>query len=627
MQRSLLGSIYETHSNVEVGYPLLFFLPDVHVGDTLVFTYHGSTSGSPQVEPWYFYWPEDVCYTYPDGGLHEREYCRILGFGVFHGEIEGFRINVEADTIAYGEMTTLRTVAVDTNGAEVQIDSTALLRFTATPDSLGSFIKANGDTVHSPLSSVRYIDARLGRIKFVANGGQSDSTLPVVITVVQQEDTTKRGTTTLYLKPPIITILLGETKYFRADIVNQRLGIAEFDSVLPPGSLTGVNWHVTPVVGSRLGTYYDHFEGRDSNGVELSGTDRIRLIGRFWFPDTTFQVKVTAHHGIDSTSINISVVKPARLGTTYRTATDVFGQTVNIDSMCIVWGGKYGIPPHFLKGHARKESSSRFPFSPTYVYEPYTTQFNSNVSSRRTTNPYFVTSASMGTPSVPSHSNVQDYSYPTTPRTVWDMIRTYSQLDTLPSPGGILKYGSRTADGAMDFYKVYKRPQEAYNSLQERWKRALDVEHFPDRLAQANNAARESLVVLMKNAWKLKVTDTISLRLDTLMAQTRIASSYGLFQFLYTTAVEKVSYPESTSCVPEVLNRTDTTFALATRRMEQLLKTSLGTAYLRGHDWTRGRLKGLDACFKEIAWKAWNPQRKGYPDEVLQKTKLFKPMR
>ncbi len=194
--------------------PLYFFLPDVHAGDTLRFVYHGS-SDIPATSLGHYNFGGDVamqlfdpCYcSFEEGQLQEKELC-IVTFGVSVLPFVGFRVIAERDTVTHGEGTPVRAVAVDSNGAEVQIDSTTMIRYTEVPDTLGSFIEANGDTSSSSGINARYADARAGRIKFVANKSKPDSIRPVMISVVQMSDTTKRGSKTVYISPDTVELEL-----------------------------------------------------------------------------------------------------------------------------------------------------------------------------------------------------------------------------------------------------------------------------------------------------------------------------------------------------------------------------------------------------------------------------------
>ena len=304
----------------------------------------------------------------------------------------------------------------------------------------------------------------------------------------------------------------------------------------------------------------------------------------------------------------------------------------NLDSTCVVWGGLFGIPPHFLKGHIHHEANlHNGKFKPTYVYEPYTTQFSKAV--RNITKSYFIVdSSSMGTGyCVPNsngcitHQNVRRYSYPTESQTVWDMVRRYSQLDSFPSPGGYSLYGTRIGNenGQLDFYGSYLTMQERYGEILRHFNRELDVEHYPRRQVQANNRSRDSLVVFLRDEWDGGVVGGTK-GLANIYAQTRIAASYGLFQVLYTTAIDSTNqyYAETVNNRPEDLNITDSTFTVALRMQEDYLINKLGLNIYTNGDWP----KGLEQTFMEAVWGLWNT-KKDYPKEVLQFTLQYLPSR
>ncbi|HEX9657622.1 MAG TPA: hypothetical protein VGB89_12010, partial [Bacteroidota bacterium] len=190
----------EYHALSASGHALRFFLPEVHVGDTLRFLYRGSIPATEVVGNTVRMKLGDSCYFYYEGELQEKEVCEVQ-LSMLNSAFAGYIVQSEQDTIAVGDVSRLTVAAVDSAGVEVPMDSTTLLSYTITPDSLGKFIKATGDTVSSPLPDVLYADARAGRIQFLAHGTMPDSLQPVVIEAVQTNDTTKRGADTIYVRP------------------------------------------------------------------------------------------------------------------------------------------------------------------------------------------------------------------------------------------------------------------------------------------------------------------------------------------------------------------------------------------------------------------------------------------
>ena len=440
-----------------------------------------------------------------------------------------------------------------------------------------------------------------------------------------------------------LEIMLGETKYFQARVEpsdTSRLLIEERES--PTLTSDGINedvWGNEPLeiitgdttYGKRLGVYWEK-EKPIINSANLP-KGLIRLVGRYWHEDSIYQVKLTANYHGKTASIKIKVIKPTKLGSSYGNSVDVFNMDFNLDSTCVVWGGLFGIPPHFLKGHIHHEANlHNGKFKPTYVYEPYTTQFSDSVIAK-TQNPFFVDSMGMGTGAcVPNsngcitHQNVRRYSYPTEPQTVWDMVHRYSQLDSSRSPGGYSLYGTRVGgpDGPMWFYGVYDVPQLEYNKYLVHFNRKLEVKQYPERQTQANNRARDSLIVFLRDEWNGGVAGGIK-GLANIYAQTRIAASYGLFQVLYINAIEltKQPYPENANNRPEDLNITDSTFAIALRMQKNYLINKLGLNVYTNGNWA----KGLERTVMDAVWRRWNPGKKGYAGEVLQFTLQYLPSR
>jgi hypothetical protein len=526
---------------------------------------------------------------------------------------KSFRVVADEDTIGHGDATAIRAIAIDSNGYEAQLDSTTLLRYGATPDTLGSFIAANGDTVPSPLVNVRYIDARLGRIRFAANGSPPDSTLPVAINVVQESDTTKNGTDTVFVKPSIIKILLGETKYVQVkeDPANSaRLMVETYSRPEPQGALSGVQFDIVPLVGSRTGVYY---ESRDSASNTIP-TDQKRLIGRFWTPDTAYRVRLTALHGGRTTSREVVVLKPDSLGRSHNRSRDVRDSVVNIDSLCIAVGGKNGIPPQIIKGQMQKESKiASFGFAPSYRYEPFSRETGQLFFHKNNTkwkgNQAYVDSVGMGTVAIPQHQNVRDISYPTTPRRVWYFLEQHSDLATL-SPQ-LRMYGIRLPNGRMNFKHPY-----GYDEVQDKYDMYFNkIRKEKPQMVDTTVAARgrDSLIVDLRDRWEGG--------LNNMWAQTRLASSYGLLQMMFKVATEKRYPSNDPSYAPERLNENNVFFPFALAHQDSLLRKVLRADYARSGNWNRG----FNDRMHELMRK-WN-SKKVYADSVIEFSRIYFPIR
>lgn len=113
--------------------------------------------------------------------------------------LDHFAVGLEKDTVAFTETRRIFVVAEDRDSNDVALAGDALLQFSIDSSAYGSFIRANGDTVLSPLSNVLYSDAQAGNIRFAAVNKNPDSVVSFKIFAKLQEDTTKTGDTTLVL--------------------------------------------------------------------------------------------------------------------------------------------------------------------------------------------------------------------------------------------------------------------------------------------------------------------------------------------------------------------------------------------------------------------------------------------
>jgi hypothetical protein len=456
------------------------------------------------------------------------------------------------------------------------------------------------------------------------------------------------------LRVKYCTILLGETKYFYAVQESgcetyPRLTIYEADSpVLPPGAEATDVWVVpdqgngtSPVrnsgyeenSGSRLGVYWEKNKPIPGGAGDLP-VGMIRLVGRYWHPDSVYTVELRAtkkavcwgREGIFGDWVPIEVKKPARLGDTYGRARDVFDREINIDDSCITYGAKFGIPPHFLKAQISKESppgtftfddgKTESGFAPGYRFEPYTTQFSQKIKKLiEKENPFVVLPNSLREPPPPDHHHVRYMDYiKGAPVKVWHFVENYSQLVD-PSRSGI--FGVRMPDGRMDFGTLgYKTLQTEFN---------LMFDYFRDprggslglrailSVQEAADSARERMIDFLKNRWRDG--------LNNIVAQSRIAASYGLFQTLYATGLQR-GYPADIEHLPEGLNIPETNFPLSVRYQDSLLRSdkSLGNQFESEGNWPMG----LEESFKRYVYRIWN-DKSDYGDEVIKRFSLFLP--
>ncbi|MGD1044562.1 MAG: hypothetical protein ABR936_04425 [Bacteroidota bacterium] len=374
------------------------------------------------------------------------------------------------------------------------------------------------------------------------------------------------------------TILLGETQYYQVQTDDNDFPIFLKLEVGTDGKPICVGSSITAQFGA-YGIIKDHtsiyWENKWSNPATLNGyildKDIVRVVGRYWEAGQEGKGNnswLYADISGKGSRIQIEVKKPTKLGKTYTYSRSVYDSPdgdprLNIDEKCFEYGGKYGIPPQFIKAQIFNEASKNLDgikgkgFAPTYVYEPYTAQFGNWKDYHYAKGLWLVTKTSMGTGKrVPDHLNVQDFPYPTTPLTVWDMIVEHSQLVNATSGFDHTKYGKRKDDGSneMDF-KPYT---DINNIYKEQLRAALYSCYFfgaPQGQTYAD-VSREYMARYLRD-------DCHEVGAINITAQTRVASSYGFLQMCFTTAVEDKDrgYPYNDSNKsPEDLNETDINF-------------------------------------------------------------------
>jgi len=435
----------------------------------------------------------------------------------------------------------------------------------------------------------------------------------------------------------VYEILLGETKYYQARYVDGKLVIDELSGPnLWNGGLDEDVWGNNPVTiveGDKLGVYWEK-EKPVWDGIikgENLSKGLIRLVGRHCDVKNNmpYKVKLTAKtQNGDHASIEIVVKKPSKLGESVTIAKDVNGINLNIDSLCIKWGGKLGIPPQFIKGHMRRETSSHYPFYPTYLYEPWTTQFDVNENKSLHLNTFYISeNATVFIPPVPNYSNVKDYHYPyIQPVSVWDMIEKYSTIVYSSPPGGWRKYGERRAtknsskeNGVLYFYDVYETPQKKYNQLKSDADKKFNVKNIPTNESFANNEAREKFIKYFRDEWNGDVSGNKK-GLKNIKAQTRIAASYGLLQITYPTAIGKtVNYPSNNDNLPEKLLETEN-IKWAFNHLSYFINEALKNQTNNNENWQLG----LEGTYVNRIWNRWN-RRNDYSLEVLSFSNNYKP--
>ena len=451
-------------------------------------------------------------------------------------------------------------------------------------------------------------------------------------TSIRYNYTTHYGLARLVLKKN--EILLGETKYYQArPDPNNDAGLIFVKMSQTSGWVAGgqpAQFTVTAEQpSSKLGVYY---EFKDNDGLALAG-DMIRIIGRYWKPDTTYKVRLSAISGVRAGNIVIEVKKPTRLLTpgqspTYRLSRDVFDNEINIDDTCIVYGGRYGIPPQFLKGQMFKESRKKdFPgytgFAPSYRYEPFNRY--QQLSSAWTTDKLYAdklwfvdpkrTNNQMGLgKDVPIHQHVLDVDYPRSPRSVWDILYDNSELVNTGSGKEHRVYGKRLSTGKMVFPSEYEDVCRNYNEFLNANAGWIILRSSKSK----EQIAREKMIEYLRDKWEGGAKNMV--------AQTRLASSYGLLQLTYDVAVRRAMYPShNPSTSPEDFNVTTTNMSYSLEYMRQVLQRGLSLSVEQNGNWPGG----FEHWFKDYVWPIWNTGRPfaggSYANDVFANAQNFKP--
>jgi hypothetical protein len=434
----------------------------------------------------------------------------------------------------------------------------------------------------------------------------------------------------------VYEILLGETKYYQARYVDGKLVIDELSGPnLWNGGLDEDVWGNNPVTiveGDKVGDYWEKEKpiwGKNKNLPK----GLIRLVGRYWEEGKTYKVKLTAQtQNGDQASIEVVVKKPSELKSqnqspSYSKTRDVNDAVVNIDSLCIYFGGKKGIPPQFIKGHIFTEAAKKdfggevgWGFAPSYRYEPYTIQIKKGVIRDMKNNPFYITATTNVNP--PNHQHVGTIPYFRGDTiTVWQIVAEHSQLLTDGSTDETRLYGVRTIKDTMNYGK-YKTVQNKYHSLFIETEDATKFDPILKKnrkltFAERADSTNKRMIIYLRDEF---IDEVGTKGMKNMIAQTRIASSYGYLQALYTTAINRNDnwqYPEDSNHPPEAINEFDIIFPMATRMQREYLEKGLNKQI---NNW----ILGFEASLKEYILKSWNTDDK-YPNEVMINVNRFLP--
>ncbi len=427
----------------------------------------------------------------------------------------------------------------------------------------------------------------------------SDSLPPatkIIVQVVSEWDWMYSGRAEL---PTESTILLGETKYYQAK--NDPSGRLIIEEHMTPQAqiLADPIDTVTIVTGNKLGVYY---EKRDSTGDGLP-PDQIRLVGRYWSPDSTYRVKLTATEGGRTASVVIRVDKPDLLGSTIHRIHDVENNEINIDSIVMNYAGRQGIPPQVIMGQIRTESA----FDATMRYEPFTDASLQKGGSIDSAFRYWISNAdNLGIPPSPTNHR----------------FRLYGDWSTqYPGFIGSIYQAWNAQRGSY--------PHILYPSVHSAWTKQLYIPAW--RAARKANRTVDSLALVAiatssaEAEWPVYLRDKFRGGLANMTAQTRIVASYGFLQSLYYYATTMSDYRVDEYHLPETLMETDTSLTYATNHLKlQFPLAHVGERFENPTGWQ----EGYDGTFRRALnrYNGWY-DRNPYPDSVFSNSRLYLPRR
>ncbi|MCZ7610246.1 MAG: hypothetical protein M5U17_08750 [Ignavibacterium sp.] len=404
-----------------------------------------------------------------------------------------------------------------------------------------------------------------------------------------------------------IEILLGETKYFavkkkEVNGVVEKIEIVEIETDyggepdFPASAGEGWVWmkqsDVWPtepaikVEGEKIGVYWEKekpvWNGNTKKRNLKEGI--IRLVGRYWEEGKTYKVKLTARttNG-DQASIEIEVKRPNILGDINNIVKDVFSNDINIDNLCIINGGKLGLPPQIVKGHMEKETT----FRNSFRYEPrLDISVQNNISDRKKYledfTYYTVTANSMGSIPMPNnHNNVRPVPYVTSPIKISNYL--FDNIDNYIRRARKNKEGKWLAP----FFVGYEKGKPT----------TMLVQYYNYALNELNKDRSQAMDFAIAEIKKWLLTEQF---IDgKKYAQTRIFSSYGMLQQVFYFACDDkiASYSiDNEMQKPESLNEFDYVFNAYRYKMG-----------------------------KKLSSKPWNQWRLGFEEELISFLQSYNP--
>ena len=189
-------------------------------------------------------------------------------------------------------------------------------------------------------------------------------------------------------------------------------------------------------------------------------------------------------------------------------------------------------------------------------------------------------------------------------------------------------YGSITIYKNSLYERINSKGDVVYKTLNEIWKDSLfksiydslsRIEKLSEVIAKrdAEQIANDSLPKYLRDKYMNGI-------MNTLPAQTRIVSSYGLMQVIYYYAIAERGYPIDNAHLPETINVTDTSLTYGLKHLKARFKIKdVGQDFDASSCWKYG--------FEETFRRALNCYRGegavkgGYGGEVLKKALNYLP--
>ncbi len=342
------------------------------------------------------------------------------------------------------------------------------------------------------------------------------------------------------------------------------------DPIIFSGDKSAVYWEKMYPVFNDVYDKKDKLIGKNFKEMKNFSDNKldglIRIIGLFWQAknedeniddyNKKYSVKLKVALNDKTTEINLRVVKPKTIGEVKdeTNMNDVEGNPYNLDELILKYAGEHGIPPQIIKGDIEKESG----FHNGYRWEPFFEAVNSNVHNGWVDENFMFWIKSKTDPLVPGlpekHTNIftnidgfnEYWAKNYKGITIWDLfynnckyINPNATSDSYPPmpniwPSKLIsKYGNQFSKTKYEWIakinKIYKHDSWIYRIS----------------LTFADIVARNYTNRLLKDKWLVNMNE---------IAQTRIASSYGLMQVLYTSAIDFRHYEKIAANLPENLN-------------------------------------------------------------------------